>query len=345
MAYQRREPHFQSKLEQETVSGQAAWSDRTLESHKRPFHWTMLIDSPQKLVALILAILFVFGVGLYMLIIPTTTEVKNTAIPLIQADENPIKILPENPGGIQVPHQDKLVYNRIDGRGSSDEITQLEREDTVDPASLEIASAQVEQTQDVVSAEPTSNYHVWPKASPPHLSAKLNQEKMQATSAPPMPTQPSSEEEQVLVQAPANMQAPVGDEIARLLEPNSMEEQEDRAQPLKVEKKLKAVAAPIGKLKDKRKDQNLVLAKKHRIQIASLSTQAAAELEKKRLWSKNKETLGKYKGMISEVPGAGGTYYKIFAGPFASSDAAKIFCKKFTKLNKSACFVVAPQKD
>ncbi|MBI1209225.1 MAG: SPOR domain-containing protein [Azospirillum sp.] len=36
------------------------------------------------------------------------------SIPLIQADPRPIKIRPEDPGGMEVPHQDKLVFDRLD---------------------------------------------------------------------------------------------------------------------------------------------------------------------------------------------------------------------------------------
>ncbi|MEK9722876.1 MAG: hypothetical protein VW405_05250, partial [Rhodospirillaceae bacterium] len=34
-------------------------------------------------------------------------------MPLIQAQAGPVKVRPENPGGLQVPNRDKLVYGRI----------------------------------------------------------------------------------------------------------------------------------------------------------------------------------------------------------------------------------------
>jgi hypothetical protein len=36
-------------------------------------------------------------------------------IPVIKADERPIKVRPDDRGGMQVPNQDKLVYERMDG--------------------------------------------------------------------------------------------------------------------------------------------------------------------------------------------------------------------------------------
>ena len=37
----------------------------------------------------------------------------NDTPPILMADESPYKVRPENPGGINIPHQDKLIYGRI----------------------------------------------------------------------------------------------------------------------------------------------------------------------------------------------------------------------------------------
>lgn len=41
------------------------------------------------------------------------SQSSNEAPPLIQAESGPFKVRPENPGGIAIPHQDKLVYGRL----------------------------------------------------------------------------------------------------------------------------------------------------------------------------------------------------------------------------------------
>ena len=38
-------------------------------------------------------------------------------VPLIRAADGPVKIRPENPGGLQIPNRDKLVYGRRRGAG------------------------------------------------------------------------------------------------------------------------------------------------------------------------------------------------------------------------------------
>jgi cell division protein FtsN len=44
-----------------------------------------------------------------------------TAPVVIRADESPVKVAPEDPGGLEVPHQDKLVYDRLEGQLPADD--------------------------------------------------------------------------------------------------------------------------------------------------------------------------------------------------------------------------------
>jgi cell division protein FtsN len=47
------------------------------------------------------------------------------APPLIRADQSPIKVVPESPGGMEVPHQDKTVYDRLSGKPETVEAERL----------------------------------------------------------------------------------------------------------------------------------------------------------------------------------------------------------------------------
>lgn len=38
--------------------------------------------------------------------------------PLIRADQRPVRVRPENPGGMDVPHQDKEIYDKVAGRSA-----------------------------------------------------------------------------------------------------------------------------------------------------------------------------------------------------------------------------------
>ncbi|MBL8660337.1 MAG: SPOR domain-containing protein [Rhodospirillales bacterium] len=45
--------------------------------------------------------------------------------PLIRADEAPIRVPPEDPGGLNIPHRDKLVYRRLPGEGEDSRMERL----------------------------------------------------------------------------------------------------------------------------------------------------------------------------------------------------------------------------
>ncbi len=49
------------------------------------------------------------------------SQSSNEAPPLIQAESGPFKVRPENPGGIAIPHQDKLVYGRLTPQSGEDQ--------------------------------------------------------------------------------------------------------------------------------------------------------------------------------------------------------------------------------
>ncbi len=46
-------------------------------------------------------------------------------LPLIEADEGPTKQRPEDPGGLAIPNQDKLVYEALDGDGAEETVERL----------------------------------------------------------------------------------------------------------------------------------------------------------------------------------------------------------------------------
>jgi cell division septation protein DedD len=47
------------------------------------------------------------------------------APPVVAAEEGPDKLRPEDPGGMEVPDQDKLVYDRITGEEAAEDLEQL----------------------------------------------------------------------------------------------------------------------------------------------------------------------------------------------------------------------------
>ena len=72
---------------------------------------------PRRLLATALAVLVMvlFGGGLWFAYVHGTRHAGSDApsgdVPLIRADERPTKVKPEQPGGMEIPDRDKLIYN------------------------------------------------------------------------------------------------------------------------------------------------------------------------------------------------------------------------------------------
>lgn len=77
------------------------------------------------LVAGVLVLLAAFGGVMFFAYQQGVKEGMRGAPPLIRADEGPAKVAPEDPGGIQIPHQDKRIYDRIAGNEREDGVERL----------------------------------------------------------------------------------------------------------------------------------------------------------------------------------------------------------------------------
>jgi hypothetical protein len=98
------------------------------------------------------------------------------AAPTIPADSNPYKIRPANPGGMQVPNQDKTVYERLDP--ATDEGTEGETGERLLPEPPMPASPSI---LSVPSSEPPASQ----TATVPETAAQPSADR---TTPPPAPT-------------------------------------------------------------------------------------------------------------------------------------------------------------
>ncbi|MFP6741226.1 MAG: SPOR domain-containing protein [Alphaproteobacteria bacterium] len=121
-------------------------------------------------------------------------------LPLIEADEGPTKQRPEDPGGLVIPNQDKLVYEALDGAGAEETVERLlpppeeplpQPEPTPEPVVDVQPLAPVPET-----AEPSSVPEL-PPAELPDAPATV-----QAVVVPPPPEPPPPEPEPTPEAAP-----------------------------------------------------------------------------------------------------------------------------------------------
>lgn len=125
--------------------------------------WRM--ESPSSYALVILALFLAIGGGYYLL--SDNKQDSANKLPIIEADPGPVKIMPENVGKTDVPHQDKLFYNQVNPKNSEPVVEHLlsspEEPMQVDEASSE-STVNLEETP-FVETSPVSIATLPPKDS------------------------------------------------------------------------------------------------------------------------------------------------------------------------------------
>jgi hypothetical protein len=226
------------------------------------------------------------------------------AVPVLHADERPVKVPPANPGGMEVPDQDMYILNRdrpVDSRVEQllpPPETPLPR--PTPPASTMMVPPPA--TAPAVAASPE------PPAAPAAAAASAPPPSVAApAAAPPVVTAPP-----VVAIAPPPPAA-----VVPAAPPAAM--------PASVAPASKA-AAGAG----------------YRLQLGAVRTAAAAQQEWTRLKREQGEILGALDAEARRVDlGERGIYYRIIAGPIGDAAAAEHACDEL-KRHKVGCLLVKP---
>ena len=227
-------------------------------------------------------------------------------LPLIRADGGAERIRPETPGGLDVPNQDKLVYDRM--RRNENDLP-VERllplpEQPVAPeqeyAPLDVAEAQA-------SDDPIG-----------HLAEQVEEETEIASATvydergKPVEVMFKTVTTETAAVPPAAPEKPASEKPA----------------PVKV----KAAPAPVPAA---------VPAEEPAFSVQLLSTRSAetAEQEWNRLSRKHKELMDGLPHQVSRVSVEKGVFFRLRVGHFKTRDEAKKLCDQF-KAKKQECLVV-----
>jgi cell division septation protein DedD len=233
--------------------------------------------------------------------------------PVIQAQEGPSKIRPENPGGMNVPNRDKEVFNRLETDSQSSTVERLlpPPEKPMTPPAPPPAAAPEDMAEIAPAAGTEGNVAapLNPPAAPPTAAPK-EIKPLVATppKAPPVPP---------VVEKPA---APSGKVAAKTPAPKAKPAAKTPAKP------AAKPAANTGA---------------YGVQMASLKSRAAVEKNWAALKRRHTDLLGKLDLNIESVQlsGGRGTYYRMQAGPLASLAQANALCASL-KSRKQGCIVV-----
>lgn len=285
-----------------------------------------------------------------------------TVVPMIQADKSPVKVLPEKPGGMKVPNQDKLIYMQIapDGKEVKKEKVLPEAEKPMEkpkpPEAMSEKAVESAEAPKVPEAEKPE----------PMTQAPLQPPKMEAPVAPKEAGEATAKAEEVKEKAEEAKEKAEGEaldrdalrakvaaaakdaekEATKKAEPEAAAEAPKPSEAAKTEKKPKEEAkADASSQMAKATPSEAAKPEKpsgpaFQVQLGSSRLEDRAKAEVERLNKLYDSLLGDVK--ISAVRadlGERGVFFRLWAGPFHDRAAAEEMCSKL-KARKQGCLVI-----
>ena len=250
--------------------------------------------------------------------------------PLIRADTSPVRVRPENPGGLQVPHQDKLIFEKLVGGSRTGErpVEQLlPRPEKPMPAPLPAVPPAVASVEKPKAPPSTgASAAIAPPPPPPLVVAS----KPVPAGIPPARIPSNTKAPRQLVPAPATIVNPAP-------AAKSVPVPKPAARPTK-----KAPAAnPVAKAATKPAGRGVTPTQggRFRIQIAAFKNEAVARSTWRRVQSAHKAQLGALTLTVERIQIADkGTFHRVQAGPLNETKARAV-CKVLAARGQD-CIVV-----
>ncbi|BBK30883.1 sporulation related protein [Stella humosa] len=252
-------------------------------------------------------------------------------VPLLRADPSPMRERPAEPGGMKVPHQDKLIYDQVARAPTSAPTIERMLPPPETPIARPVAppaalapppAASVTPVTPAPSmqapAAPAPTVQPAPVRPPPSLAAPTSPPSMAMPAAPAPPQATLRPSVPVTPIAPVVPPAPP---VAAAPAP---------APPPVAAAPPASAPAPVA-------------GGSYRIQLAAVRSQEAAQQEWEKMKTAHAPVLGKLSSQIVRVDlgESRGVFYRIQAGPFGDPDAARRTCTALKDRNVS-CLVVRP---
>lgn len=305
------------------------------------------------------------GAGIGVNMMNREEEQVPAEVPTIKA-EAPLKERPEQPGGLDVPHQDVTVFQQLEDKKGPDPVKGA-IEHLLPPP--EMPQAQAAKTPETVKAEP-QNPLVEKVASelpkeedlPPPITAaqpmakaeKLIEEtpsvpeKAAAVKTVQDKVEPVKKEAVVekKVEATVKVESPVTTTAPKLDKPKSADMAKAETAVARLPKELFVTGeVPSSPAKPESKAETISKTdaapaggKTVRVQLASFPSEQEAEMQAKKLQAKFASSLGGASLQIVRVDlGAKGIYYRVMSGQVPEAKA-KAICADITS-QKASCLV------
>ena len=243
-------------------------------------------------------------------------------VPVVASIDDPTKERPEDAGGLAVPDQDMLVFERLNANSDAPGVERLlpAAEEPIALVGLDAGAAPA----------PADNGPV-PQAVP----------QVQAPVAVPLPTQRAPEPIETAPAVTAPVESATSEPAPLETVPASEETGGTEAAVARVLESLLAEDEEIAAAPPPVSTAGAIPARTWRIQLASLRHASETQGAWQRLQARNDAVLGSLSLSVQEAELETGTFYRIQAGPLADRAAADAACAALTA-NDQACFVVAP---
>ncbi|TNE36481.1 MAG: hypothetical protein EP348_06985 [Alphaproteobacteria bacterium] len=268
--------------------------------------------SRKRWIGAILALIIVggFGIGIWYAYDQGVKKGVQLAPPIIKADSTPVKEKPADPGGMDIPNQDKQVFGLLNSSGGDEKVEKL-----MAPPEDALPDEQKAETppQETATGKPET---LIGKADEAAKSAESTDEKAAMT-----------EKKLPALNDGGTVEKP---------EAKAPEMAEKTPEPVKkAEEPVKKAAEPV-----KKAVQTASSGPKYRVQLGSFTSTDAAEKQWSQLRSKYKSLLADVGYRIEDVDVKGKAYHRLQAGAYDSRDGANSLCSKL-KAQKQDCLVVS----
>lgn len=303
-------------------------------------------------------------------------------IPLVKAAPGPVKVRPENPGGLRVPDRDKLVYDRIQGKTAErtegdgplpdrgpERLLPPPEEPLPKPSASGKPAKAEPLKKDAAPSEPAQPEKLAGKPEPQPVAKPLAKvptiKDVKTAKRPPPPPPPPAPP------AAAKSKSPVLAAVQRLSKPEAetpapekgkqtptAERQPPEPKPptpaptptvLPTKPPPPVPAAPkktAAKTTDPQpKPQPIPKSRAYLVQLAAARSPQGARTEWSRLRSKHLDLLGDLGLTVTkaDLGPARGIYYRLRAGPISGEAKARQLCKQLAE-RQVGCLIIKPEK-
>lgn len=274
-------------------------------------------------------------------------------IPLIKANTAPVKVRPDNPGGLEVPDRDKQVYDRIhgtpEGRGP-ERLLPPPEQPLPKPSVAKAAPKSEPKSEPQIKSVPAD----LPVSAPAKPVQAIPTAKDVANAERPVPPPPPAPP------ATSGVGAPVLPLIKRTTtKKETPQPAVEAASPAPVKESIMPAPPPTAVAKQPEPEKTPVVAatppsapvpapqpvsadRAYLVQLAAARTQEGAETEWEKLRGKNQDLLGNLRLFVTKADlGAKGVYYRLRAGPITDEAAARNICSQLAT-RQVGCLIIKP---